>query len=292
MKRRKKWTLRRVLSLGLAVLMIVGAVAGIAALTKSLTADQKTISPTFQRGEIDVKTGEQKESNSSLYSDPFDAKGLTIELDFDAKLSYRVFWYEKETGNFNYCTESLTQGAKLYAPAECEARIVLTPLWDKLEDDDNEISWYEVWSYSSKITILVDKDQDVLSKEYAKYKLTDNRIFTVTAGAYDPGYKDQGGFNTTDDWAARCTTYSFKNRNSMVSSMYLDLEEGVDVQECRIVLITWDNVVHEYYSGGGYQPNTDVLPTADRPLFVANDTEVYIYFNGEVDVNDVRVFLY
>ena len=294
MKRRKKWTLRRILSLGLALLMIVGAVAGIAALTKRLTADQKTISPTFQRGGIDARTGIEIKTNSSLYSEPFEAKGLAIELDFDAHLSYQIFWY-KEDGTFLVAEPASTKNDSWYAPAYCKARIVITPLWNELDDDDGEISWYEVWSYSSKITIRVDKDQDIKRKDFGDaISLTDTFFTKVPNSAYDPGrdtfINSSSSTDQYDDsWGDGCTTYWFTNKGTM-SLLYLDCVP-VDVQTLHIYLISKEGKVGHYYSGDvGNNKTKDDLPTRDNPLFIPPEASVYIFFDTDARVEGIGTY--
>ena len=110
-KFKRKFSWRRLLSFGLAVLLIAGAIAGIWAIGKHVAEDKKTVSPSFDRGSIDAATGEMVKSNSALYSEPIDALGLEVELDFDAKISYRVFWYDAD-GDYVNCTETYPKSVK------------------------------------------------------------------------------------------------------------------------------------------------------------------------------------
>ena len=293
MKRRKKWTLRRILSLGLAVLMIVGAVAGIAAVTKRLTADQKTISPTFERGCIDANTGKAVETNSSLYTpEAFPAKGLEIQLDFDAHLSYQIFWYD-EYGTFKYCTDVMTQGGEWYTPVNCQARLVITPLWNELDDDDGEIAWYEKWTYTSGIEILVDKDQTVPRNKYKEYSLNDTDMFThKTDKYYDPGVNK-------DLWpeAEGVHFYIWANDEGRYSALFLESKEDAVLQNLQIVVLLHDDtVVQYYYDGVGKYINGKPcggVPTYEDPLAVPKGASVYFLVDGNVvNPDDLSVFFY
>lgn len=284
-RRKFRWSLRRIISLVLAVLMIAGAVAGIAALSKRISDDKKTIHPTFARGGINATTGLQVESNSSLYSEAFEAKGLEIKLDFNSKISYQVFWYD-ENDVFNYAEPQLTVNGTFYAPATCKARILITPLWDRIEDDDKEIAWHEVLKYVNQIKIRVDKDQAIDAKEYTLYHLSDN-LFTMQEGAYNA---DSGSYETTG-WATDVDTYHFEN-NSSFSSMYIDsLAEDIGIDDMTIYVILENDISHYYYSS---DPSvTRELPTAEDPVYIPKGAKVYIYFNTyQVASENVGIYLY
>ena len=284
-RRKFRWSLRRIISLVLAVLMIAGAVAGIAALSKKLSDDKKTVHPTFTRGGINATTGLQVESNGSLYSEAFEAKGLEIKLDFNSKISYQVFWYD-ENDVFNYAEPQLTVNGTFYAPATCKARILITPLWDRIEDDDKEIAWHEVLKYVNQIKISVDKDQKIDKDAYELYEMT-NSIYQVAEGThYDPDIK---GFKE-EEWTTDVNTYYFTN--TRFSSMYIDpLAADIGIDDMTIFVVLDDDVNCYYYSN--YSSVSRDLPTAENPVYIPKGAEVYIFFNTiQVHPEWVGVYLY
>lgn len=295
MKRRKKWTLRRILSLGLAVLMIVGVVAGIAAVTKRLTADQKTISPTFERGGIDEK-GKAFETNGSLYTpEAFEAKGLEIKLDFDAHLSYQIFWYD-EHDVFKSCTEVMTSGGEWFTPANCRARIMLIPLWDELDDDDNEIAWYEKWTYTSGIEIRVDKDQTIPKTAYKKIGLAEATEAGMFAKHVDK-YYDPGVHQVTWQTAEGVEFYIFANDDGKYSAMFMEGSEGVVLEKLEIVVTLHDGSVVQYYYDGTPRyasgNKNGGIPTYEDPLAIPKGASVYILFDGKVvSAEDLQLYFY
>lgn len=97
----------------------------------------------------------------------FDCIGLTIKVANDADITYRVFFYD-EVDNFISVSEELSRGSALDVPDKAtQARIMITPDWDKLnadteeseEETENIIKWYEVSKYANTLTITVSRDQ-------------------------------------------------------------------------------------------------------------------------------------
>lgn len=298
-KFKRKFSWRRLLSFGLAVLLIAGAIAGIWAIGKHVAEDKKTVSPSFDRGSIDAATGEMVKSNSALYSEPIDALGLEVELDFDAKISYRVFWYDAD-GDYVNCTETLTKSMSFYAPYNCKARILITPLWNKLDDEDNEISWYEEWTYANQLEIRVRKNQSLVRGDFEYVKLTDTKVFSSKADHYiqidqvtdsDDGMKSAPGV----------TTYWFKNTvqedGSFISAVYVDsflteaVEYGLHVRMKDGTNLYYFNSP-DTHEDSQYYEALDNLPTIKDPLYVPIDATVYVwaYFGDKGADNTVLGF--
>ena len=279
MSRRSRWNLRRILSLVLAVLMIAGVVAGIAALTTHLTADKEEVDADFERGGINEK-GIQFETDGSMYSKLFAAQGLEIELDFDAHLKYQIFWYYANNGKFNYCTEITTLGGAWYAPAGCYARIVITPDWEYIEDDDKEISWYETWGYANDITIKVNKDQTSPEYTYSLVNLKDPRFERKE----DQITKTHS--NGTVEWqtADGADTYIITNDKkdgSLFSAIYVDDYE-TNGSSYGVHVRLKDGTTIYYFSSdeneqNGVFANEADLPTAESPLYVPYGATVYVW---------------
>lgn len=292
-KRNRKFRLswRRVISWALAVLLIAGAIAGVAALTEHVTDDQKTVHPTFERGSIDAKTGIPMETDGALYTaESFVAKGLQIKLDFDAHLSYQIFWYNAQD-QFAYATDVYKAGGEHFAPPNYRARIVLTPNWNEIDDEDQEISWYEIWDYANRIEIRIDKNQTI---KYTEYDLTDVAIFdqTATGGVIDP---ITGEKKETADYSL-VSSFAFKN-DGVCSSLYF-ATEGIeqDILHVRVFLVTGDGQEKLYYFNEMSEMNEEragYIPTEDNPLYIPEGYGVCIFMNThQVNPENVKAYLY
>lgn len=147
---------KNVLAIGLAVITCVGVIAGISAIVKKSEETTKKINPTYAVGGL-TEQGTFSDTKESIYTkDAFECYGLKTSLAFDNNISYRLYFYDKDssfiestsklTTNFNSEETEMPAGTKY-------CRIVITP------DDDDKISWYEKSSYSKQLTIEVNKDQ-------------------------------------------------------------------------------------------------------------------------------------
>lgn len=156
----RKW--KNILSIGLAVLVLFGAVGAVAAFA---TNDMKTITPVFAIGSIDPATGEYVEDDISIYTkDAFPCGALRVEPDFDFDGTYDIFYYSAD----HFLVGKITDKTGVYDMNEMGqvgeyARIVIHPT-EPADYDDNKgkdpwkINWYDIFKYSSKVTIKVGKD--------------------------------------------------------------------------------------------------------------------------------------
>ena len=153
---------------GLIVLVVIiglGAIAGISAL---VDGDRTVLSTAFAKGNLDA-SGKFVESDTHLYlKDAIEINNLKVERDFDAGVSYRIVFYNKnmeyvgETeslqGNWDiadheaeFATEGETQGK--FAGAEFARIVVSMP-----ESDENgKISSTEVLKYAGQLKITYTK---------------------------------------------------------------------------------------------------------------------------------------
>ena len=156
---RSKRTWKKILSVGLGIIITVGAIVGISALVKKGKEKTNEINPKFSIGAL-TEDGKYSESKESIYSDAFECQGLSVQLAFDHNISYEIFYYNQYS-DFISSTGTLTENyntVENLMPANTVfARIEITP------NEDDEISWYEKSKYSKQLTIEVFKDQTDLS---------------------------------------------------------------------------------------------------------------------------------
>ena len=175
-KRKFKW--KNILSFVLVGVLLVGAVAGLGSI---FGKDTKTISSTaFSVGGINAQ-GNYEKSDLSIYTkDMFECQGLSIEPDFEATGTYKVFYYDSNK-NFIGATDELNAEDGVYTRGDDfvnaqYARIMITPDVPVDEDgnevEDFKIRFYEVTSYASDYTITVNKEQkgNVYSENLMKVK--------------------------------------------------------------------------------------------------------------------------
>jgi hypothetical protein len=156
-KRKTRKFLLGILGIGL----IIGAVALIGNLVnKSNDEELKEIHPTFEVGGL-TEDGKYLENKESIYTKKsFECQGLNVKLDFDADVTYQIFFYD-ELDEFVSKTNVLSVGYNDAIPSGAKlARIVVTPTYSSdVEDEDKEIKWYEIRNYSKQLTISVNKEQ-------------------------------------------------------------------------------------------------------------------------------------
>lgn len=195
-KRKFKW--KNILSFVLVGVLLIGSVAGLGAI---FNKDTKTISSTaFAVGCINEQ-GNYAESKTSIYTkDMFECQGLSIEPDFEATGTYKVFYYD-ENKNFIGATEDLYAEDGVYNkgnsfPFAKYARIMITPdvptADDGKEVKDFKIRFYEVYGYANEYNITVDKKQE--------YKLDDLTNYAETLSVQkDKIYNNDSGKSAIAD---------------------------------------------------------------------------------------------
>ena len=250
----RKSTWKKILSVGLAVLLVAGAIFGVVKLSERLKEDKKKINPGWTVGVVDTTNGKaDTTAKSSIYTtEAFDAKGLEIELDFDADCTYQIFWFNK-VGEFVYSSEELSKGSEQYAPAGYKARVEVTP--NLSNDEDGEISWLETFKYSKQIEIRVDKNQNLEAKDFKEVALTESAVFTAHKGQiYNFTAKKFESIDTVD-------TYVFQNpeKGIMYSACYVkDFEVGEHSTIKGLYVRLVDGTTIYYYNSNGTE--TEVIP--------------------------------
>ena len=166
---KNKW--KSLLSGALAVLLLAGAVVGIASM---MGKDTKTISSTaFSVGGINDEGNYVKTDYSIYTKDMFECLGLTIEPDFEATGTYQVFYYDSNKA-FLGATNAMNADDGAYAMGDTftnarYARVMITPAVpvdeDGIAEEDFRIRFYESASYAKDYTITVNKEQKYKAKD-------------------------------------------------------------------------------------------------------------------------------
>ena len=173
-------------------ILLVAIIAGVLALAGSLLGKEtKTISSTqFSVGGINDQ-GNYVESKTSIYTkDMFECQGLSIEPDFEATGTYKVFYYDSNK-NFIGATDELNAEDGVYTKGDAffsahYARIMITPDVPVDEDgkevEDFKIRFYEVAGYASDYTITVNKKQEFEVENYFLVDSTKVGMFIDSTG--------------------------------------------------------------------------------------------------------------
>ena len=161
--RRFKKSWKKILSLGLVIIIGISAIGGIAGFA---ARDTKTISSTaFSRGALD-ENGMYVKTKQSIYTEKaFECIGLCIEQDFESHATYDVYYYDYD-GKFLESRKGLTGTySEDYAFAKL-ARIVIHPTIPEDEtENDFSIKFYEVYGIANDFTIKVNKNQEYLYED-------------------------------------------------------------------------------------------------------------------------------
>ena len=175
----------------LPILLVLLSSLFVFAVVKITSIKTKTISSfEYSVGSIDEATGMYKEDDQALYTkEAIECRGLTVKPEFDASVSYQVFWYNVDALYFG-CTEVYSSSYKLLPDEVPEfaryCRIVIYP--SQLDDEGNDIEdfkvrFYQTVSYANQLSVKVDKEQTssyVTSNLYDDSKATYGRSFYVS----------------------------------------------------------------------------------------------------------------
>ena len=147
----KSW--KKVITIGLSVILAIGTISGLSLIAKNAEKNTKTVSPVYTVGGLDNK-GKYVDRDDCIYTkEAFECQGLKITPDFDADVSYQIFYYGKND-KYLGSTEILTDFHEASIPlAAIYARIMIIP------NTDDVISWYEVGKYADDLTLEISKKQ-------------------------------------------------------------------------------------------------------------------------------------
>lgn len=155
MKFKTKSIIKKVALVLAGITAVTAMVFATKAIYDRLKDDLKTITPTFEVGNLG-SDGKFVDDKSTLYTkSAFEAEGLQIKLDFDNQINYQIFYYD-DLDNFIESTAVLSS-AYSDPVHDGYARIVIMPT----DDEDEKISLVERVTYPGQMTIQVNKKQDV-----------------------------------------------------------------------------------------------------------------------------------
>ena len=278
---RSKRTWKKILSIGLGILLTVGAVVGISALTRKSEETRKEINPKYAIGGL-TEQGKYLETEESIYTkDAFECQGLDIELDFRSNVSYRVFFYNEDSEFVSSTSKLIANYDEETTPVVAKfARIVITP------NDDTEIKWYEKAGYANQLTISVSKEQGDLNlpfKGVNRFKYLQNYSMENTSSGVN-GYsvsKADVGYNMTElVRTTNCTKLCIKADIDLLNEIRLvQLSQNAELKSTKITLYTYEEI---YFNGETYlefellQGCEGVVLFADATIDFSN-FELYVW---------------
>lgn len=273
-----KKTLKKVMSILLCGLLIFAAVFGVSALSSKLKDDTKVIHPSFSVGGIDSDGSGNKKSTASVYTkEAFEAKGLSVKLDFDANVKYQAFFYD-DLDNYISCSDIHTESSDIVLPAGAtHARLVVFPIWEStVEKEDRVCHWYDVYNYSSQLEIRVLKDQgegdDIVGD------------LSLTALGYKKNYSDTMG-------AAAVSATNYKTTKDALSV--------VDTNEFEIRVPVGGVCGYIFYDEEGEpcydtENKVDGTSKATTEIITVPENAMYVHFNFSLEkvasVDDYQIF--
>ena len=156
-KIKKNW--KKILCIALICISVFAIFGGTAFLVK----DVNTISATeFSRGALD-ENGKYLASDTSIYTKyAFGCKGLRIEPEFEADLTYDVYYYDA-TGKLVEAKKALTEIYDEDYPLAMTCRVVIHPaIPEDVDADEYKIGFFDVYKVANELKITVSKNQDYL----------------------------------------------------------------------------------------------------------------------------------
>ena len=161
------------------ILCTVLVIASVFALVMSVTAftknDTKTIKASaFSVGALD-ENGKYVEDKQSIYTEnAFECIGLRIAPDFEAKLTYDVYYYDYNEKLLEV-KKDLTEVYDEDFPLAKLCRVVIHPAIPEGETARNfKIDYFERIKFANEVTITVDKNQNYLYGNSVNLYVADN----------------------------------------------------------------------------------------------------------------------
>lgn len=147
----------------LSIILVCASLIGTAALIIGITNRNKN-EDGYKAEKLDYEIGAltdmgaYEESDKSLYTkEAFEVEGgVKVELDFDSKITYKVFFYD-EKDKFVSASAELSETATTEVPEGATlARVMITPVWESdVDEDDQEIKWYNKSTYTKQLSVYV-----------------------------------------------------------------------------------------------------------------------------------------
>ena len=225
----KKYFKNKTIKIIALVLVCITALGLVGGITVSVASDTKKISASvFSRGGLD-ENGKYVKTNKTLYTEEaFGCIGLRVEPDFEANLTYDVYYYDYKN-NLIEIVPGLSDVYDVDYPLAKMCRIVIHPeIPSDVSEKDFEVGYFEVRKIAKTLKITVDKNQDYLYSDsgnfYDEDNVTDGQIITVT----------DGKATVTNDATMKTTnkieiTDQFEKYDIFVRSSSAHLEKSVSI---------------------------------------------------------------
>lgn len=266
-KLKVKW--KNLLAAALGLLLIAGAVAGIASITGRDTRPLNALS--FSVGALD-DSGAFKEYDQSVVSDYFECQGLTIDPDATANGTFEVFYYDENKVFLGTSGVKMPVDGIYTKPSDHSdsyvfllakyARVMITPeapISEDYEEESFRIRFWEASKYASMLTITVDKKQVFERAE-------ENRLFDASDAI--EGYSWREGNNVEDGMIVA---------EGFCALPLVEIPKGTKVVEF------WykRSGTNEGIYVSGVDANGDL---ADVVAIMADGVEVGVYYHRVLDV--------
>ncbi len=239
-KRKISW--KRVISLVLGIVIVLGAVGGVMALVKK---DTETISSlAFKRGDLD-ENGKYVESDKAIYTEEaFRFEGLRIEPNFEFKGTFDVYYYDYDGGFLESKNNLNSVYDEDYPPVAYYARVVIHPeISENVTEKDFKIKFWEVSKYAKKISITVNKNQE------SKYDM--NNLYI------DDNAQNGKSFNYGED----------NETLTVFESSVQKLSERIPVYyENYDIYMRWTNEFNDYSAAVVVTSNDKVIERVNRNM--------------------------
>ena len=150
---------KRIIIFALIGALLIGAIAGIVALTGREKADKgfNLVEVDFERGGL-TSEGIYTDTKASIYTkNAFECgEGLRIKLEFDSDVNYQAYFYD-DNDDFVEASGEFTKTETITAPEGATyVRLLVTPIYDAdVAEDDQKVGVFEVSKYAKQLTVMV-----------------------------------------------------------------------------------------------------------------------------------------
>ena len=161
----KKKTLKMVGAIAGAVVLTLGAVAGVNALVEN-SDDTERVFVNYAIGGLNATDGKYEESEKTLYTEKGfsveDKSAVVADIKFNATVSYQLFYYG-ENDTFISASEVLTEDSTDEVPeGALTCRVEITPIWGSdVKNDDKKVTVLNKTGFASQLKLSVEAAEEV-----------------------------------------------------------------------------------------------------------------------------------
>lgn len=134
------------------IVVLLGAVVGLSVKLFQKNKDGVVQASAYEVGTLSDSMGKYEESYSNIYTKNYiDAKGdVTFELEEDANITYKVFYYDKDKDFISHSSAlSADSDQSTFATGTKYIKVVIIT-------QDPEVTEGEIAKYAGRLTITVD----------------------------------------------------------------------------------------------------------------------------------------